>query len=89
MREADVAIRLARPTQPDLIQRRLMTVHTHIYGAPSYLERHGTPTTFEDLDRHRLIAYGDDQAIPVATLNWVLTAGREDEDVGSTARRRA
>ena len=84
MREADVAIRLARPTQPDLIQRRLMTVHTHIYGAPSYLERHGTPTTFEDLDRHRLIAYGDDQAIPVATLNWVLTAGREDEDVGST-----
>ena len=60
MREADVAIRLARPTQPDLIQRRLMTVHTHIYGAPSYLERHGTPATFEDLDRHRLIAYGDD-----------------------------
>ena len=55
-----------------------MTVHTHIYGAPSYLERHGTPTTFEDLDRHRLIAYGDDQAIPVPTLNWVLTAGRED-----------
>ena len=43
MREADVAIRVARPTQPDLIQRRLMTVHTHIYGAPSYLERHGTP----------------------------------------------
>ena len=83
MREADVAIRVARPTQPDLIQRRLMTVHTHIYGAPSYLERHGTPTTFEDLDRHRLIAYGDDLAIPVPTLNWVLTAGREDEDVGS------
>jgi DNA-binding transcriptional LysR family regulator len=84
MREADVAIRLARPTQPDLIQRRLMTVHTHIYGAPGYLERHGTPMTFEDLDRHRLIAYGDDQALPVATLNWVLTAGRDDEEVGST-----
>ena len=62
MREADVAIRVARPTQPDLIQRRLMTVHTHIYAAPSYLERHGTPSTFEDLDRHRLIAYGDDPA---------------------------
>ena len=57
----------ARPTsrsggaadQPDLIQRRLMTVHTHIYGAPGYLERHGTPQTFEELDRHRLIAYGE------------------------------
>ena len=34
MREADVAIRVARPTQPDLIQRRLMTVHTHIYARP-------------------------------------------------------
>ena len=83
MREADVAIRVARPTQPDLIQRRLMTVHTHIYGAPTYLERHGTPASFEDLDRHRLIAYGDDPALPVTTLNWVLTAGREDEESGS------
>jgi len=80
MREADVAIRVARPTQPDLIQRRLMTVHTHIYAAPSYLERHGTPSTFEELDRHRLIAYGDDAAAPVTTLNWVLTAGREDDE---------
>ena len=42
MREADVAIRVARPTQPDLIQRRLMTVHPHLRRAP-YLERHGTP----------------------------------------------
>ena len=60
-----------------------MTVHTHIYGAPSYLERHGTPTTFEDLvdipaDRLRRDHPG------TATLNWVLTAGREEEDVGST-----
>ena len=41
MREADVAIRVQRPTQPDLIQRRLMTVHTHIYAAPE-LSRPGT-----------------------------------------------
>jgi DNA-binding transcriptional LysR family regulator len=81
MREADVAIRVARPTQPDLIQRRLMTVHTHIYAAPAYLERHGTPQTAEDLDRHRLIAYGDDSVVPVASLNWVLTAGHDEDDV--------
>jgi DNA-binding transcriptional LysR family regulator len=81
MREADVAIRVARPTQPDLIQRRLMTVHTHIYAAPAYLERHGTPQAVEDLDRHRLIAYGDDSVVPVASLNWVLTAGYEGDEV--------
>ena len=38
MREADVAIRIHRPTQPDLIQRRLITVHSHIYGSKAYLE---------------------------------------------------
>jgi DNA-binding transcriptional LysR family regulator len=80
MRQADVAIRVARPTQPDLIQRRLMTVHTHIYAAPAYLERHGTPHAAEDLDRHRLIAYGDDSVVPVASLNWVLTAGYEEDE---------
>ena len=83
MREADVAIRLARPTQPDLIQRRLMTVHTHIYGSRAYLERHGVPQTYEELDRHRLIAYGEDQGLPLAALNWVLTAGREEDEVAA------
>ena len=38
MREADVAIRLNPPRQPDLIQKRLMTVHTHLYAAPEYLD---------------------------------------------------
>ncbi len=35
MREADVAVRLAPPTQPDLIQRHLVTVHMLIYAAAS------------------------------------------------------
>src|SRR5918997_2794399 len=39
MREADLAIRLRRPDQPSLIQRRLFTVHYHAYAAPLYLER--------------------------------------------------
>lgn len=80
MREADVAFRIVRPTQPDLIQRKLMTVHTHIYGSPDYLARHGTPQVPDDLDRHRLIAYGEDMIVPVPSLNWVLTAGRDEDD---------
>ena len=43
MREADVAIRLLPPRQPELIQRHLMTVHNYIYAAPSYLKKFGTP----------------------------------------------
>ena len=86
MREADVAIRLQRPTQPDLIQRRLMTVHTHLYGAPAYLERHGTPATPSELSKHRLVVYGE-SGPPVPTLNWSLVAGTEDDE--QAPRRRA
>ena len=39
MRQADCAIRLRQPQQPDLIQRRLFTVHLHLFAAPAYLEQ--------------------------------------------------
>jgi DNA-binding transcriptional LysR family regulator len=55
MREADVAIRLRQPTQPDLIQRKLFSVHFHIYASPEYLKRFGTPRAHEDLDNHRVL----------------------------------
>jgi len=60
MREADVAIRLAPPSQPDLIQRQLMTMHYHVYAAPEYLEERGTPEKPEDLDNHNLIVYPEE-----------------------------
>src|SRR3984893_19516052 len=38
MREADVAIRLRQPTQPDLTQRTLFSAHFHVYASPEYLK---------------------------------------------------
>ena len=75
MREADVAIRLRQPTQPDLIQRHLVSVQVHIYGTSEYLKKHGTPQRPEDLDEHRLIIYGEDSRPPVAGMNWLLDLG--------------
>ena len=75
MRQADVAIRMMPPRQPDLIQRRLMTMRYHIFAAPEYLKKHGTPKTPEDLDNHRIVVYGDDVRPPVPNLNWLLEAG--------------
>src|SRR5204863_1259650 len=43
MRDADVAIRLRLPVQPDLIQRKLFSMHFHAYASPEYLKRFGTP----------------------------------------------
>src|SRR5690554_4956529 len=57
MREADVAIRMNQPRQPDLIQRHLMTVRFHIYGSVDYLKRRGIPQTLDDLKDHELIIY--------------------------------
>ena len=76
MREADVAVRLMAPTQPDLIQRRLMSMHYHVFAAPGYLKNHGLPRKPEDLDHHRLVVFGDDARQPVPGLNWLLKAGR-------------
>lgn len=81
MREADVAIRLQRPTQPDLVQRRLMTVRTYIYGSERYLAARGTPTSADDLNAHSLIAYGEQWQPPVPSLNWILAAGRDEDEV--------
>jgi DNA-binding transcriptional LysR family regulator len=58
MREADVAIRLRQPTQPDLIQRKLFSVHFHVYASPEYLKKFGTPRALEDLDSHRILVLG-------------------------------
>ena len=77
MREADVAIRMSPPRQPDLIQRHLVSVQVHIYGAPEYLKKHGTPQRPEDLDKHRLIVYGEDARPPVPGINWLLDARRK------------
>lgn len=75
MREADVAIRLHQPTQPDLIQRKLFSVHHHIYAAPDYLKRHGTPVTVEDLNNHDILVYGDSAPGHMADVNWLQVIG--------------
>jgi DNA-binding transcriptional LysR family regulator len=81
MREADVAIRLSPPRQPDLIQRRLMTVHMHLYAAPEYLSTAPRLETADDLEQHRLIVYGSEATPPpVPSLNWVTYAGRAKGD---------
>jgi DNA-binding transcriptional LysR family regulator len=75
MREADVAIRMSPPRQPDLIQRHLVSVQVHIYASADYLQKHGTPQRPEDLEEHRVIVYGEDARPPVPGVNWLLEVG--------------
>jgi DNA-binding transcriptional LysR family regulator len=75
MREADVAIRMHPPKQPDLIQRHLMEIEWVVCAAPSYLAKHGTPHSIEDLDNHKLVLFGDYHP-PVGEINWLAETGR-------------
>jgi len=77
MREADVGIRMRQPTQPDVIQRKLFSVHFHAYATPEYLKRFGTPRTPEDLDNHRILLL-DGGHVPSHLQNrsWLISAGR-------------
>jgi DNA-binding transcriptional LysR family regulator len=78
MREADVALRLREPMQPDLIRRRLFTVHFHVYASTDYLKKMGQPRGVEDLDKHRLVAFGASTATHfLYQLNSLLTLGRD------------
>ncbi|MFO1055871.1 MAG: LysR family transcriptional regulator [Dongiaceae bacterium] len=78
MREADVAVRMAPPRQPELIQRHLLTVHMHIYAAPGYIKRYGAPKSAEEIDQHRVIVYGEETRPPVPDVNWLLQVGRPE-----------
>jgi DNA-binding transcriptional LysR family regulator len=75
MREADVAIRMHPPKQPDLVQRHLMTIQWHVCASPEYLKKFGVPQRPEDLDAHRLVLFGDYHP-PVGDINWLAEAGR-------------
>ena len=75
MREADVAIRMHPPKQPDLVQRHLMDIHWTVFASPDYLKKHGTPQTPEDLDNHKVILFGGYRP-PVDDINWLAEAGR-------------
>ena len=87
MREADVAIRLRQPVQPDIIQRRLFTVHFHLYASANYLKRFGTPKSVADLQNHRLITFGESVPSYLRNINWLETAGRSPEDRRTTTLR--
>ena len=53
--ETDLSIRYQRPEAADLIAMKLGTMHFVPWASPDYIERQGSPTTPEELLRHRLL----------------------------------
>ncbi len=80
LRHADCAIRLRQPQQPDLIQKRLFTVHFHVYATSGYINRFGKPETLADLDNHKLVTFGEPAPTYINDINNLETVGRPEGD---------
>ncbi len=93
--EADIAVRMASPTQGALFARRIGAVRLTMFAHRSYLQRHGEPRTLEELAGHTLIGY--DRLAPTAdTLRQIdfevrrdLFALRTDSELAQLAALRA
>ncbi len=72
-READIAIRSFRPTEPDLIAKKIRDVPVRLYAAESYLKEFGTALTSDDLSRAEFIGFDRTEALLKALNGLGLT----------------
>ena len=83
MREADAAIRLYKPEQPDLVQRQLTSIHFHICASKDYLKKNGTPKNVKELKKHTLVGYPENVPAPFADPNWLFRLADVDGEGNS------
>jgi DNA-binding transcriptional LysR family regulator len=93
--DADIAIRMVRPTQGVLIARQIGRVDVGLYAHRSYLKGRTKPGKLGDLQQHALIGYDRDQSY-VRMIEWMRTnltremfAFRSDSDRAQLAAVRA
>lgn len=84
-READLAVRMVRPSQAGLVARRVAEVRIGLYAHARYLAAHGTPETPEALAGHVLIGPDHDAAL----LSALSAAGLERRMLRFRADREA
>jgi DNA-binding transcriptional LysR family regulator len=94
-RDADVAVRMARPRQKSLLARRVGKTAIGLYAHRNYLKAHGAPKTVADLAGHCVIGFDrDDWALrSLGTLPQEITRDRFgfrcDSDLAQFAALRA
>jgi DNA-binding transcriptional LysR family regulator len=68
--QADMAVRMARPSEPDLVVRRALEVNWFAYASMNYLASHGQPGNPQSLSEHRLVMYVESMH-HIAPLRWM------------------
>ena len=68
--EADIAVRGFRPTEPDLVVRKLIEVDWGLFASAAYAASRALPTTHEELPEHALVLYAPSMH-SVRGLRWM------------------
>ena len=74
--EAELAIRVGDVADESLIARKIGTAVWSLYGAGTYLTRHGTPKTASDLAGHELLGFEPRLAAIAAGAKWIAAHGQ-------------
>ena len=77
-READIAIRNFRPTQPELIAKKIKDVSARLYATPAYLKEIGEPKTPEDLNRADFISFDNTDQLMVGLNAMGMTLTKQN-----------
>ena len=78
LRESDIAVRMFRPTQLELVARKLGEIPVVACAHESYLARKGTPLVPEELTGHELVGFDRSELIITVARVMGFTLQRED-----------
>jgi len=82
-READIAIRNYRPTQPNLVARKIRDIHGRIYATADYLDGIGNPLTPEGFSEADFIGFNRSGEFIAAMTRFGLTLTQKNFPVVS------
>ena len=77
-RDADIAVRMVRPTQSGLFARRIGAARINLYAHRDYLARFGKPLSLADLPSHCVIGFDRDNRSFRAAGDFAQRLTRED-----------
>lgn len=75
-RDADIAVRMVRPVQNDIIARKVNDAAMGAYAHRDYLARHGMPNTVAGLAAHRVVGQDRGDLILKAMARYGMKAER-------------
>jgi DNA-binding transcriptional LysR family regulator len=77
-READIAVRMYRPEQLDVITKKVGAQKFGLFATQAYLDRHSHPVTMKDLSNHDMVGYDRSDLILKGMREMGIPATRSD-----------